>query len=193
MSITDRDVLYALCERQMKVILNTLQWLLAQGVGPYFDMAGQERIVPPLHGPVDFDDFNARYDRPIVDAIHDAGGRVHVHCHSDIKLVLASFCEVGIDVLHPFEAPPMGDITPREAKEIARGRLCLEGNIQIHHMYEHTPQQVADETAALIEDTFDDRAGLIVSPTASPYIYGLGEACFGTYKAMVDTVLAWRG
>ena len=45
----------------------------------------------------------------------------------------------------------------------------------------------------LIEDTFDDRAGLIVSPTASPYIYGLGEECFPTYKAMVDTVLEWRG
>ena len=80
----------------------------------------------------------------------------------------------------------------REAKEIARGRLCLEGNLQIHHMYEHTPEQVAAETAALIEDTFDDHAGLIVSPTASPYIYGLGEHCFPTYKAMVDTVLEWR-
>ena len=140
MTITDRDIIHALCERRMNVILNTLKWLLAQGVGPFFEMAGQELIVPPLHGPIDFDDFNARYDRPIVEMIHNAGGRVHVHCHSDIKLVLASFVSVGIDVLHPFEAPPMGDITPREAKEIARGRLCLEGNIQIHHMYEHTPR-----------------------------------------------------
>ena len=191
MTKTDRDVIHALCERRMTVNLNALKFLLSRGVGPYFHFAGQEYIVPPMHGPVDFDDFNARYDKPIVDLVHDAGGRIHVHCHASIKLVLPSFIAVGIDVLHPFEAPPMGDITPREAKEMAQGRLCLEGNIQIHHMYEHTPQQVAEETALLIQEVFGDRGGLIVSPTASPYIYGAGEACFPTYKAMVDTVLTF--
>ena len=192
MSITDRDVLHALCERRMNMILNTVVFLLSDGVGPFFALAGQELIVPPLHGPADFDDFNVRYDRPIIDLIHEGGGRVHVHCHSNIKQVLPSFVDVGVDVLHPFEAPPMGDITPVEAKDIARGKLCLEGNIQIHHMYEHTPEQVAEETAALIEMTFDDRSGLIVSPTASPYIYGQGEACFARYKAMIDTVVSQK-
>ncbi|MBI2951003.1 hypothetical protein HYY27_02860 [bacterium] len=87
----------------------------------------------------------------------------------------------------------MGDITPVEAKEIARGKLCLEGNIQISHMYEHTPEQVQEETEALIEATFDDHRGLIVSTTASPYIRGGGEVCFEQYKAMIDTTLAWKG
>ena len=86
----------------------------------------------------------------------------------------------------------MGDITPAEAKHVARGRLCLEGNIQISAMYEHTPRQVREETDGLIRDTFDDRRGLIVCPTASPYIRGEGENCFPQYKAMIDTVLAWK-
>jgi len=192
MSVTDRDILHALCERQMKVILRTLKFLLSEGVGPYFAMAGQEQIVPPLHGPADFRDFNVRYDKPIIDLIHDAGGCIHVHCHARVKQVLPDFVEMGVDVLHPFEAPPMGDVTPAEAKAMARGRLCLEGNIQIHRMYESSPEEIAAETEALIETAFDDRRGLIVSPTASPYIRGMGEACFPQYKAMVDTVLAWR-
>jgi hypothetical protein len=191
LSKTDRDVLHALCERRMNVLLNSLKFLLSKGVGPYFGTAGQERIVPPLHGPADCEDFNVRYDRPIFDLIHNAGGRVHVHCHASVKRVLPMFVDVGIDVLHPFEAPPMGDVTPAEAKAIARGVLCLEGNIQIHHMYEHTPGQVADETRTLIETVFDDRGDLIVSPTASPYIRGMGETCFPQYKAMVDTVVSW--
>ena len=37
-----------------------------------------------------------------------------------------------------------------------------------------------------------DRRNLIVSPTASPYIPGAGEACFEMYRAMVETVLHWK-
>lgn len=192
MSVTDRDVLHALCEREMQVILATVKHLLKHGIGPFFSMLGQEYIVPPLHGPADFEDFNVRYDKPIVDLIHDAGGRVHVHCHGCVKKVLPGFLTMGADVLHPVEPPPMGDITAAEARQVLGDRVCIEGNIQIHHMYEHSPAQLADETQALIRDAFD-AGGLIVSPSASPYIRGEGETCFPQYKAMIDTVLAHTG
>jgi len=190
MSVTDRDVLHALCERRMNVILRKLKFLLEHGVGPYFSMAGEEYITPPLHGPQDFYDFNVRYDRPIIDLVHEAGGRMHIHCHGSIRRVFQGFLDMGVDVLHPFEAPPMGDITAAEAKALARGRICLEGNIQISRMYEATPDQVREETRELIEVAFDDRRGLIVCPTASPYIRGAGEACFPRFQAMVEAVLA---
>ena len=193
MSLTDRDMLHALCERQMAILMNTVKFLLSHGVGPYFAILGQEYLVPPLHGPKDFYEFNVRYDRPVMDLIHEAGGRVHIHCHGSIKKVMRGFVDLGANVLHPFEAPPMGDITPGEAKAVARGKLCLEGNIQIAHVYEHTPEQVREETEALIGATFDDHRGLIVSTTASPYIRGRGEACFPQYKAMIDATLAWKG
>ena len=105
---------------------------------------------------------------------------------------MPGFVDMGADVLHPFEPPPMGDITSEEAKDLCRGRICLEGNIQISHMYEHTPDQVRAETESLIRAAFDDRKGLIVSTSASPYIRGKGEVCFGQYKAMIDTVLSWK-
>ena len=193
LSITDRDILHALCERRMQILLNRLEVLLDRGVGPYFSMLGEEYIVPPLHGPADFADFNIRYDRAIIERIHAAGGRIHVHCHGSIKTVLPGFVEAGVDVLHPFEAPPMGDVTPAEAAEMARGKLCLEGNLQIADMYESTPEDIAKQTAALIETCFDDNTGLIVCPTASPYVRGEGAQCFPMFKAMIDTVLNWSG
>jgi len=118
---------------------------------------------------------------------------VHIHCHGSIKTVFQGFHDMGADVLHPFEPPPMGDITAREAKALVRGKMTLEGNLQIAHLYEHTPEQVRAETEALIADAFDDRSGLIVCPTASPYIYGAGEKCLPQYQAMLDAVLEWRG
>jgi len=99
---------------------------------------------------------------------------------------------MGVNVLHPFEAPSMGDITPLEAKELARGKMCLEGNIQINRMYDATPEEIREETELLIQTVFDDHKGLIVCPTASPYIRGEGEECFPQYKAMIDTVLEWN-
>jgi hypothetical protein len=189
LSVTSRDILHRLCERRMSIMLEVVAFLLDSGIGPFFSMLGEEYIVPPLHGPKDFVDFNVRYDKPIIDRIHDGGGRVHVHSHGSIKSVFQGFIDMGADVLHPFEPPPQGDITAREAKDAARGKLCLEGNIQIYRMYEATPDDIRRETAHLIDTAFDDHRGLIVCPSASPYIPGQGDICFPQYKAMVDTVL----
>ncbi|MDD5676453.1 MAG: uroporphyrinogen decarboxylase family protein [Kiritimatiellae bacterium] len=191
-SVTDRDVIHALCERQMQIILSVVKFLLAHKVGPYFCMSGEEYVTPPLHGPGDFNDFNVKYDKPIIDLIHEARGRVHIHCHGRIKHVFSGFIDMGADVLHPFEAPPMGNITAAEAKAQARGKLCLEGNIQIAAMYEHTPEAIRSETETLIRDAFDDHNGLIVCPTASPYIRGAGAQCLEPFKAMIDAVVNWK-
>ena len=193
MSVTDRDVIHNLCERQMMVVLQRARFLLDKRIGPFFSMSGEEYIVPPLHGPRDFGDFNTRYDKPIIDLIHDAGGRMHIHSHGRIKNVFQGFLDMGVDVLHPFEPPPQGDILAHEAKALARDRMCLEGNIQIHRMYEATPKEIRRETEQLIADAFDDHKGLIVCPTASPYIRGKGEECFPQYKAMIDAVLDFKG
>ena len=193
MSIIERDILHQLMERQMKIILRLLKFILSQGVGPFFNMGGEEYIVPPIHGPKDFYDFNVMYDKPIIDCIHNAGGRIHIHCHGSIKSVLADFVKMGVDVLHPFEAPPLGDIKPREAKGIIRGKMCMEGNIQIADMYEQSSEDIKTQVSALIEAVFDDHKGLIVCPTASPYVYGKGEECFENYKMLIDTVLEYAG
>lgn len=192
MSLSDRDVLHALCERHMHVVTNRVKFLLSKGIGPFFAIGGQELVCPPLHGPKDFHDFNVGYDKPIFDLVHEAGGRIYVHCHGSLKRVFEGFLAAGADVLHPFEAPPMGDITPAECKALARGRLCLEGNIQINRFYECTPEEIRDETLALIEAAFDDRRGLIVNSSASPYIRGQGGQSFPRFKAMIDTVVQWR-
>ena len=192
MSIMDRDVMFQLCERQMKIIMNRVKFCRDAGVGPFFSMLAEEYIVPPLHGPKDFYDFNVKYDKPIIDAVHDAGGRMHIHSHGSIKRVFQGFIDMGADVLHPFEPPPQGDITASEAKALAGGKLCLEGNIQIHRMYEESADVIKLETEQLIADAFGDHKGLIVCPTASPYIRGKGEICFPQYKAMIDTVINWK-
>jgi uroporphyrinogen-III decarboxylase len=188
MSIDQRDLLEVLMESRMKVVRRLIDHLLARGVGPFFGLAGEELIVPPLHGRRDFLDFNYRYDKPLIDRIHDAGGHVHVHCHGRIQKVFDLFVEMGVDVLHPFEAPPMGDVEPAEAKRLAGGTMCLEGNIQIADMYEKSPDDIRNQVNLLIEELFTDRRNTIICPTASPYIPGAGLRCLPQYEAMIDAV-----
>lgn len=57
LSVTDRDVLHALCQRELEAALRRLKYVIERGVGPFFSMAGEEYIVPPLHGPRDFADL----------------------------------------------------------------------------------------------------------------------------------------
>lgn len=47
----------------------------------------------------------------------------------------------------------MGDITVTEAKSMARGRICPEGNIQIADMYERQPEEIRQQTVAHMAKT----------------------------------------
>jgi hypothetical protein len=187
-SIEHREILHALCRWHRDVLRRRLQHILALGGGPYFCLGGQEFIVPPLHGPADCRDFNTQYDTPIVALIHEAGGAVHVHCHGRIARVIDQLVELGANVLHPFEAPPLGDITARQAKAACRGRCCLEGNIQIADMYLQTPDNIRMQVAGLVRDVFDDHRGLIVSASSSAYQFGKGHQCLPQFQAMVEAV-----
>ena len=45
---------------------------------------------------------------------------------------------------------------------------------------------------ALALTVFYDHKGLIVCPTASPYVRGMGGEAFPRFKAMIDAVLKWK-
>jgi len=190
-SIEERDVLDALMQQRTDHLLHILECLLSQGVGPYFAMLGQEYIAPPLHGPQDFRDFNVQYDRAIADRIHEAGAYLHVHCHGPLCSILEDFVDLGADILHPIEPPPLGDVTAKGAKAILRGRVCIEGNIQIGDMYTESAGAIRTMVTELIEDAFDDQRDLIVCPTASPYVPEMTSRCHDNYEALVDVVTHW--
>jgi len=187
LSIEDRALVHDLLEHVTRRTLRMLDWLLARGVGPYFAIAGQEYIAPPLHGPRDFWDFNIRYDRRIFARIRDAGGLVHVHCHGSLKGLLEGFAEAGANVLHPVEAPPMGNVAPAEAKAVLGGKVCIEGNIQVGDLFTLPPRAIERQVEALVRHAGPD--GLIVAPTASPYAPVATRRMLANYERMVRTAL----
>jgi hypothetical protein len=66
MSITSRELIYKLCERRMEIIKKSIEFCQDNRLGPFFSMLGQEYVVPPLHGPKDFWDFNVNFDKKLI-------------------------------------------------------------------------------------------------------------------------------
>jgi hypothetical protein len=188
LSLEDRGLLAELCEYETQRHLRVVDYLLARGVGPYFAYLGQEYVAPPLHGPRDFWDFNVAFDKRILGRIRDAGGLVHVHCHGGLAGLLEGFVEMGASVLHPIEAPPMGNVTAAEAKAVLRGRVCIEGNIQVGDLFSLPPDEIERQVVELIRDA-GEGGGLIVAPTASPYQPVCPARTRANYERMIRMVL----
>jgi len=190
-SAEERELLHELCRAEQQKLLKICRILIDNRIGPYYGLSGHELIAPPIHGLDDFRDFITRYDMPVMDLLKNAGGYVHVHCHGSIAGVLDEFIKLGVDVLHPFEARPMGDISAAEAKRRVGRSMTIEGNIQIADMYETSADNIRSQVRDLIRDAFYDNRGLIVSPSASPYVYDRGGVCFDMYEAMIDEVVSF--
>ena len=150
MSALERELVHRLVHREQAIKLALLEFLIAQGVGPFFHIVGQEMIAPTLHSPADFFEFNVRYDRDISDRIHSAGGRLNVHCHGSVKKVLPMIRQMRPDGLHPVEGPPMGDVTLKEARELLGPEICMIGNIQIGDLYSDSVDEIDIDDLELV-------------------------------------------
>lgn len=183
-SLMHRDRIRVLLSELARRHQDLAKTLLKAGVGPFFGTLGHEACLPPLQSPTDFDEFIVKVDKLSMDCIHDAGSMVHIHCHSRLKAVLDGFVELGTDILHPFEAPPMGDITLKEAKERVRGRICIEGNLQIGDLMRCTPEEIRQMTRQIVRDA-GDGGGLVLCPTASPYEPVLSQRTLENYLSFI--------
>ena len=109
-----------------------VQAAIEAGIHGIYGWVGPEHCIPPLMSPAAFDNYVTALDKPLIELIHNAGGRVWVHCHGKMRPVLQRFVDMGVDVLNPIEPPPMGDMTVAQAFGIVGDCMGLEGGIETH-------------------------------------------------------------
>lgn len=188
-SIEERDTILRLVDVFLARIIDRVEAMIAAGVGPVFSMLGEEYVTPPLHGARDFGEFCVQPEREIIRRLREAGKILHVHCHGPLDAVLEDFREI-CDVLHPIEAPPLGDVELADAKRRIGGQVCLEGNIQIGDIYALPTAQLVETVKRAIDDAAAG-GGFILCPTASPHTETLTELTVRNYVALVETAVEW--
>ena len=142
-----------------------LKAVLEAGGGPVFWFGGSEQATPPMMSPDLFEKLVVRYDGPLMQMVKDHGCYVHVHCHGKINDVLDHFMDMGADCLDPCEPAPDGDLDFAEAKQRARGRTVLIGNIEFRHLEYATPDQIEEMVKRAICE--GGKEGVILGPTAA--------------------------
>ncbi len=133
LSCDEREMVDRLISTYAGRILEQVEQVIEKlgGKDVIFAWVGPELLIPPLLSPTDFEEFVYRYDKPICDAIHKAGGYVWVHCHGKVQSFIPRFIEMGVDVLNPLEPPKNGDIHLQTVAERYGDSIGLEGNIEI--------------------------------------------------------------
>jgi uroporphyrinogen-III decarboxylase len=143
-----------------------LERLLDLGVGPIIRFGGAEHATPPLMSPRDFDALVVAYDAPLVELCKVRGRLVAYHCHGHLRHALRRFVEMGVDQVDPVETVPDGDITLKEARQIAGEQITITGNIQMRELHTAEPQVIEARVKDLIEQAGPQR--LIISTTGTP-------------------------
>lgn len=162
--LEERDLVREMVEVLTRRVVDRVDYMLSRGVGPVLGYYGPELCIPPLARPQDFQEFVVEADKRFTDTIKQAGKLIWVHCHGKMGPVLRGFMEMGVDCLNPFEPPPMGDLTLRQAREIIGGKMCIEGNLEADDMYRAPAKRIRELVAQAIEEARG--GGLILCPTS---------------------------
>jgi hypothetical protein len=145
-------------------------------------LGGSEWVTPPMASPRVYDALVQDQERSIIDLVHARSNAiVHIHCHGRIRHALPRTIERGADYTEPCEPPPDGDITMREAKEIAAGRITLGGNVEARILANEDPDEVEDATRAGFDGGTDR---MILRPTEAPTRLDEREAA--NFERMID-------
>jgi hypothetical protein len=91
--------------------------------------------------------------------------------------------EINPDGLHTIEAPPVGDCTITQAREVL-GNMILIGNIQYDDLRSQEPAGVDAMVHSAIEEAKGGR--FILSPTAGPYEEAISDHMLKNYIAFIE-------
>jgi hypothetical protein len=186
---TEPVLIHQLLEKAAERIETNLRALLEAGVGPVIRFGGAEHATPPLMSPDDFDALVVRYDEPLMRLAKEHGRLVAVHCHGRLRHALKRFVEMGVDQTDPVEQEPDGDLTLREAREIAGEQITLTGNVQLREMASTTPDEIRDRVRQILADAGPNR--LIVTTTGTP-IAPVNPELANNYHTLISATLEGR-
>ena len=150
-SFKHHEMIVELVELCTQRILDTLDVLLPKGGIDLVWIGGSEWLTPPMGSPALYEELVQEPERRIIAKIHEHGAYAHVHCHGNVRGCLEQVIERGGDIFEPVEAPPDGDISFKEAKEMAAGRMCLMGNVELHAMETAGRQELEEYTRRAFE------------------------------------------
>ena len=179
---THFELIRELTEVCLERILKTLDIILEKRNIEYVWMGGCEWLTPPMGSPELYGELVQKFERRVIEKIHEAGALSHVHCHGNVRSTLELVIERGGDFFEPVEPPPDGDITFAEAKKLAAGRMALGGNIEAR-ILENEDEEVVEKACRQAFEGGKER--MLFETTAGP-LAKMTPKSLRNYHRMID-------
>jgi uroporphyrinogen-III decarboxylase len=168
--VLDRpDLIHRLADTWLERTWAKVEFLLSQGVGPFWHFNGVERASPPMMGRRQWDELVVPYDGEIMRRIkaRDPAARIHVHCHGRVATLLDSWLSLGVDSIDPVEPPPQGDLRMEDARKRVGEKMTLYGNLEFAWMERESPRDIERHVREAIAEGGKER--LVLAPSATPH------------------------
>ena len=192
-ALTEPELFHEAVSRVAKRILRDVRAYAKAMPGKAWSTFGPEYATEPYLSPDHFREYVVKYDQPIVDAIHESGGVVRLHCHGRVKNVLCDIGDMGYEGLDPVEPPFLGgDITLREAKKIWKGKF-LAGNIEMSDIELLDESEFSRKVKTALEEGPDENGGgFILIPTTFPIDRVITPRVLRNHEIMIEHVENYR-
>ena len=128
---------------------------------------GAEYASPRVLPPHFYKDIIVKYDKQLVDTIHECGGIAYMHMHDKMMDVLDDIIEIGPDALDPLEAPPLGDVNLSAVKKRLGDKMCLVGNIDDMNVLSRASKEEVERLSLECIEAAGKGGGYILGGTAS--------------------------
>ncbi len=185
----DYDRLLYFLDEMYRRVYDYYKYLLEKNVGDVYFIVGAEFAGPPLVSPSKFNELSVRYVKGIVDLIRAYGKKSIVHYHGNLYKILDGMKEINPDGLHTIEAPPIGDCTITQAREVLGKDMVLIGNIQYDDLTRCSKEEVEERVKGALEEGRTGR--FILSPTAGPYETYINEKTVQNYLTFIESGLKY--
>lgn len=130
-----------------------------------FELGGGDASTTVI-SPHIFRNFVAPYDKPIIDAAHEAGQRIVYHTCGGMMPILEDIADMGPDAMETFTPPGMGgDVDLAEAFRRIGDRVCFIGGFdQGEFFWRASPEETKAEVHRCFEACGRD-GGYIIAPS----------------------------
>jgi len=119
----------------------------------------------PMLNPRTLEEFFGEGHRRLTSTAHALGMKIVIHSCGNVYDLIGWFADNGFDGVHALE--PTAGVELARAKEIAAGRICLLGNIDVTHiLVDASRDEVFEAVRKAIEEA-GSGGGYIVAPTNS--------------------------
>ncbi len=188
-AFSEKDLCHKLLSKHAAYINKRTEIASKEFPGRLWRIYGPEYVTPPFL-PVDlFEEYVVRYDKPIIDMIHNHGGFARIHAHGNIKEILPHIVAMGADAIDPIEPPGHGNMELSDVRKEYGEQLVLFGNIEVADI-EHMPSDLFRQLVrkSIADGTLGSGRGFVLMPSSSPFGRDIQNLTMDNYKIMVEEI-----